>query len=409
MTTSESDHSEVRVPNYTYLIVGGGMTAAAAIAGIREGDHDGTIGLIGSESNQPYDRPPLSKALWKGDSLDSIWRNVDGSGATSHMGRTARSIDATKRQITDDQGTSYTYDKLLLATGCSPRRLPFGDDQIIYFRTVDDYERLRGMTNQGKRFALIGGGFIGSELAAALASNGKQVVMVFPDAAIGSRMYPADLATYMTSLYREKGVEVLAGATAISLALRDGKPVLTVQTDQGRSEREVHVDGVVAGIGAEPNVELAHAAGLTVDNGIRVDSSLCTSDPRIYAAGDVASYHDASLNVWRRVEHADNSTTMGGFAGVAMSGRPVSYDHLPFFYSDFFDLGYEAVGEVDSRLQMVADWTVPFREGVIYYLRDGRVRGVLLWNIWGQVDAARRLIGSPDILRAEDLKGRLPA
>lgn len=146
-----------------------------------------------------------------------------------------------------------------------------------------------------------------------------------------------------------------------------------------------------------------------MDNGIRVDTSLRTSDPRICAAGDVASYHDPSLNVWRRIEHADNASTMGGFAGLAMSGRPVSYDHLPFFYSDFFDLGYEAVGEVDSRLQMVAEWKVPCREGVIYYLRDGRVRGVLLWNIWGQVDAARRLIGSPDILRAEDLKGRLPA
>jgi 3-phenylpropionate/trans-cinnamate dioxygenase ferredoxin reductase subunit len=403
-------HSEHQMPTYTYLIVGGGMTAAAAVAGIREGDHDATIGVIGSESHPPYDRPPLSKALWKGDPLDSIWRKVDGSGVTSHMGRTARSLDPGNRQVLDDQGTSYTYGKLLLATGCSPRRLPFGGEQIIHFRTVDDYQRLRGMTDQGKRFAVIGGGFIGSELAASLAGNGKQVVMIFPDAGIGSRMYPADLAAYLTSLYREKGVEVLAGATATGYESRDGKPsLLRVQTDHGGSERTVSVDGVVAGIGAEPNVDLARAAGLTVDDGIRVDSSLCTSDPRIYAAGDVASYHDPSLNVWRRVEHADNATTMGGFAGVAMTGRPVSYDHLPFFYSDFFDLGYEAVGEVDSRLQMVADWKVPFREGVIYYLRDDRVRGVLLWNIWGQVDAARRLLGSRDTVRAQDLKNRLPA
>lgn len=404
-----ANHSEYKMPNYTYLIVGGGMTGAAAVAGIREGDHDGTIGIIGDESHPPYDRPPLSKALWKGDPLDGIWRNVDGIGVTSHIGRTVRSLDPNNRQVLDDHGTSYTYGKLLLATGCSPRRLPFGSGQIIYFRTVDDYARLRGMTDRGKRFAIIGGGFIGSELAASLASIGKEVIMVFPDAGIGSRMYPADLAAYVTSLYRENGVEVLAGATVTGCDLRDGKPILKVKLDKAGGEREVSVDGVVAGIGAEPNVDLAHAAGLAVDNGIRVDSSLCTSDPRIYAAGDVASYHDASLNVWRRVEHADNASTMGGFAGVAMSGRPVSYDHLPFFYSDFFDLGYEAVGEVDSRLQMVADWKVPFREGVIYYLRDGRVRGVLLWNIWGQVDAARRLIGSPDIFRAEDLKGRLLA
>ncbi|MEO6877791.1 MAG: FAD-dependent oxidoreductase [Gemmatimonadaceae bacterium] len=398
------------MPNYTYLIVGGGMTAAAAVAGIREGDHDGTIGIIGRESHAPYDRPPLSKALWKGDPLDSIWRNVDGGGVTSHIGRTVRSLDPKNGQVLDDQGTSYTYGKLLLATGCSPRRLPFGSGQILYFRTVDDYERLRGMMDQAKRFAIIGGGFIGSELAASLAGNEKQVVMIFPGAGIGSRMYPADLATYLTGLYREKGVEVLAESTVTGCELRDGKTqVLKVQTDQVGSAREVIVDGVVAGIGAEPNVDLARAAGLVVDNGIRVDASLCTSDPRIYAAGDVASYYDASLNVWRRVEHADNASTMGGFAGVAMSGRPVSYDHLPFFYSDFFDLGYEAVGELDSRLQMVADWKAPFREGVIYYLRDGRVRGVLLWNIWGQVDAARRLIASAEVVRAEDLKGRLPA
>ena len=398
------------MPTYTYLIIGGGMTAAAAVAGIREGDYDGSIGIISAEPHSPYDRPPLSKALWKGDPLDSIWRNVDGNGVTAHVGRTARSLDRKNRQIVDDQATTYKYDKLLLATGCTPRRLPFGGEQIIYFRTVDDFQRLRAMAKQGKRIAIIGGGFIGSELAASLVSDGEQVVMFFPGAGVGSRMYPPDLAAYVTGFYREMGVEVFPGATITGCELRDGKAsVLTVQTDQAGSTREVSVDGVVAGIGAEPNVELAQAAGLTVDDGIRVDSSLRTSDPRIYAAGDVASYHDSSLDAWRRVEHADNASTMGGFAGVAMSGRPVSYDHLPFFYSDFFDLGYEAVGELDSRLQMVADWKVPFREGVIYYLRDHRVRGVLLWNIWGQVYAARRLIGSPDIVRAEDLKGRLPA
>ncbi len=396
------------MPHYTYLIVGGGMTAAAAVAGIREGDHERSIGVIGSEAHPPYDRPPLSKALWKGDPLDSIWRNVDGSGATSHSGRTVRNVDPKKREVVDDQGTSYTYDKLLLATGCSPRRLTFGDDQILYFRTVDDYERLRGLTKQGKSFAIIGGGFIGSELAASLTSIGKAVVMVFPGAGIGSRMYPPDLSTYLVGLYREKGVEVLVGATATGCGLRDGKSVLMVNMDQTGDEREVVVDGVVAGIGVEPNVDLACAAGLNVDHGIRVDASLRTSDSRIYAAGDVASYHDPSLNVWRRVEHADNASAMGGYAGVAMAGRPVSYDHLPFFYSDFFDLGYEAVGELDSRLQMVADWKVPFREGVIYYLCDGRVRGVLLWNIWGQIDAARRLIASRDSFRAEELIGRLP-
>src|SRR5215467_9756396 len=150
--------------NYNYLIVGGGMTAASAVAGIREIDRKGTIGLIGAEPHPPYDRPPLSKALWKGDPLDSIWRNVDWQGVTSHVGRTARSLDPNSRQVVDDQGRSYTYGKLLLATGCRPRRLPFGEEQIIYFRSVDDWRRLRGMTGHRKRIAIVGGGFIASEL-----------------------------------------------------------------------------------------------------------------------------------------------------------------------------------------------------------------------------------------------------
>jgi NADPH-dependent 2,4-dienoyl-CoA reductase/sulfur reductase-like enzyme len=392
--------------NYNYLIVGGGMTAAAAVAGIREIDRTGTIGLIGAEAHPPYDRPPLSKALWKGDPLDSIWRNVERQGVTSHMGRTVQGLDANDRHVIDDHGMSYRYGKLLLATGCTPRRLPFGEGKIIYFRTVEDWQRVRAMLGPGKRIAIVGGGFIASELAASLANNDQQVVMIFPGEGIGSRMYPPELAAFLNGVYREKGVEVLARSTVTGCELRDEKVVLAVRVDPGGAQREVQVDGVVAGVGVQPNVELAKAAGLQVEDGIRVDSSLRTSDPRIYAAGDVASFYDPALNEWRRVEHADNATTMGGFVGVAMAGRTVVYDHTPFFYSDFFDFGYEAVGHVDSRLEMVTDWTVPYREGVIYYLRDGRVRGVLLWNIWGQVDAARRLI-APGSSAVKSLVGLL--
>src|SRR5262249_49748304 len=158
---------------FAYLIVGGGMTAAAAVAGIREIDRSGTIGLIGAEPHPPYDRPPLSKALWKGAPLDSIWLKVDGQGVTFHMGRTARSLDRTSRLVVDDLGMSYTYGKLLLATGCTPRRLPFGDAEIIYFRTVEDWQRVHAMAERCKRIAIVGGGFIGSELAASLANNNQ--------------------------------------------------------------------------------------------------------------------------------------------------------------------------------------------------------------------------------------------
>jgi NADPH-dependent 2,4-dienoyl-CoA reductase/sulfur reductase-like enzyme len=397
------------VPNYKYLIVGGGMTAAAAVGGIREADASGSVGLIGGEKHSPYDRPPLSKGLWKNKPFDSIWRKLPGQSVELRQGRKAVTLDAEHKRVTDDQGTVYGYDKLLLATGGTPRRLPFGDGQIIYYRTVDDYERLRALTAQGQRFAVIGGGFIGSEIAAALTLNGKSVVMAFPNEAVGARMFPPDLARFLNDFYRQKGVEVLAGELAGGLEEREGRHVLKVRKAQGQGEREVAADGVVAGIGIVPNVELAQAAGLTVDNGIRVDASLRTSHPDIYAAGDVANFHNPALDKRLRVEHEDNANTMGQLAGQAMAGRSVNYDHLPFFYSDLFELGYEAVGEVDSRLETVADWKESYREGVVYYLRDGRVRGVLLWNVWEQVDAARRLIAEPGPFHPESLKGRLPA
>jgi NADPH-dependent 2,4-dienoyl-CoA reductase/sulfur reductase-like enzyme len=167
------------------------------------------------------------------------------------------------------------------------------------------------------------------------------------------------------------------------------------------------VDGVVAGVGIQPNLELAEMAGLKVEDGIIVDEFLLTSHPDIYAAGDVASFYNPVLEKRMRVEHEDNAKTMGKFAGHNMAGDSTSYEHLPFFYSDLFDLGYEAVGEVDSSLDIVSDWQEPYRKGVVYYLKDQRVRGVLLWNVSHKVDAARALIAEPGPFRPEDLKNRL--
>jgi NADPH-dependent 2,4-dienoyl-CoA reductase/sulfur reductase-like enzyme len=163
----------------------------------------------------------------------------------------------------------------------------------------------------------------------------------------------------------------------------------------------------VAGLGILPNTELAQAAGLSVDDGIVVDDLLQASRPGVFAAGDVASFPNAALAMRMRVEHEDNANTMGRQAGRNMAGAGERYMHLPYFYSDLFDLGYEAVGELDARLEVVSDWKEPYREGVVYYLRDGRVRGVLLWNVWGQVDRARELIASPQAVRPDSLRGRL--
>lgn len=390
--------------HYRYLIIGGGMTADAAVRGIRELDSEGSIGLISMEPNPPYNRPPLSKGLWKGKPLDGIWRGTQDFEAELHLGREAQILDAQRKRVTDDQGMIYTFDKLLLATGGTPRRLPFGDEHIIYFRTLEDYRRLRALTEQGQRFGVIGGGFIGSEIAAALAMNDKDVVMVFPETGIGDRIFPRDLADFLNDYYRQKGVEVLADE--LITGLEDRGEQLALKTEGGR---EILVDGVVAGIGIQPNVEVARAAGLETEDGILVDEFLRTSHPDIYAAGDVAVFHNPALGSRLRVEHEDNANTMGQMAGRIMAGDSTSYDHLPFFYSDLFDLGYEAVGEMNAELETISDWKEPYREGVVYYVGEGRVRGVLLWNVWGQVDAARDLIAEPGPFQPEDLKGRLPA
>jgi len=394
--------------DYKYLIVGGGMTAASAIQGIREIDNTGAVGLIGTDTHPPYNRPPLTKGLWKGESIESIWRPIDQQNTTLHLGRTAQKLDPQSRQVTDDQGTVYAYEKLLLATGATPNRLAFGGDEIIYFRTLDDYQRLRDLARPGRRIAVIGGGFIGSEIAAALAMSGCEVVMLFPDEAICSRMFPSDLAAFLNDYYRQKGIDLVNGARVQAMETSNGKHRLRIDSAHPGSQTDVIVDVVVAGIGVTPNVELAQSAGLLVDQGIRVDAALRTSHPDIYAAGDVARFHNPALDRWLRVEHEDNANTMGEMAGASMAGKAVAYDHLPFFYSDLFDMGYEAVGELDSQLETVTDWKEPYQEGVVYYLRDGLVRGVLLWNVWEQVDAARGLIASKSPVRPADLKGRLP-
>jgi len=391
------------MPSFKYLIIGGGMTADAAVQGIREIDSIGRIGLISMETDPPYDRPPLTKGLWKDKSLDSIWRSAAKKHAELHLGRTVKALDIARKQATDDQGTVYSFEKLLLATGGEPRLLPFGTDKIIYYRTAADYRRLRALTEKGKRFIIIGGGFIGSEIAASLAMNGNKVTLIFPGPSIGNRIYPRDLSQFLNRYYEEKGVTVAPGETASALEERDSDIVIKT-----KSGREFAADGVIAGLGIEPNTALARSAGINVKNGIIVDAFLQTNAPDVFAAGDVAEFHNPALDQRLRVEHEDNANTMGKMAGRNMSGQRERYDHLPFFYSDLFDLGYEAVGELDSRLETVVDWKMENREGVIYYLREGRVRGVLLWNTWGQVDAARELIASHSTYHPADLKGKLP-
>ncbi len=389
--------------HYKYLIIGGGMTADAAVKGIRQVNKHDSIGLISNENHLPYSRPLLSKGLWKGEPLEKIWMATPTENVGLHLSRRVKSIDSVKKLVVDDKGTIYSFGKLLLATGGSVRRLNFNVDGIIYLRALDDYHNLKALTEYGKKFAVIGGGFIGSEIAAALAMNNKSVSMTFPEDGIGARVYPPDLSNFLNAFYQSKGVEVLSKDGVNNIEKHDSKYIVTTV-----SGKKLEVDGIVAGIGMQPNVELAQSAGLFVGNGIFVDEFLRTSNHDIYAAGDVANFFNPSLEKRIRVEHENNAALMGEIAGQNMAGGNLAYHQLPAFYSDLFELGYEAIGELDSRFEIVEQWKEQFREGVIYYLNQGRVRGVLLWNTWGQIDAARNLIAEKGPFNAENIKGRLP-
>ena len=389
---------------HRYLVVGGGMAADAAVHGIRERDRDGSVALVGEELDPPYNRPPLSKGLWKGDPPESVRRETAGPGVEMILGRRIVELDPRRHLAVDDRGETYGFERALLATGGRPRRLDFGGDGVVYFRGLADYRRLRERVRPGARVAVIGGGFIGSELAAALAMNEAAVTMVFPEAGIGARAYGPEISRAVTEMFRSRGVTVAAEDVPVAID-RDGASSV-VRTRAGRA---VVADVVVAGLGLEPAVDLARAAGLAVGNGIEVDARLRTSHPDVFAAGDVASVVSPATGLRVRVEHEDAALTMGAAAGRSMAGDETPYAHVPYFYSDLFDVGYEAVGELDARLEMVADWTAPLRQGVVYYLRDRRVRGVLLWNVFGKVDEARALLLDPTPVTAGALRGRIAA
>jgi NADPH-dependent 2,4-dienoyl-CoA reductase/sulfur reductase-like enzyme len=375
----------VKENTYRYLVVGGGMTGDAVCQGIRSVDADGRIGLVGEEPDPPYKRPPLTKGLWSGGAEEKIWRNTGDRDVDLHLGRRIVRIDPAAGTAVDDAGDVYRYEKLILATGGRARRLPQDGDGVVYFRTLGDYRRVRALSDDGARFVVIGGGFIGSELAASLRSQGREVTMVFPEEGVGWRTFPASLSRAVTDYYREKGIEVLT-ETLVGSVEQGG-----VRLEDGRL---LEADAVVAGLGIEPNVELAAEAGLPVDGGIVVDDhARVEGADNVWAAGDVARFPIAALGRSGRIEHEDHANNHGRLAGANAAGGDEVYDRLPFFYSDLFDLGYEAVGELDSRLQTIEVWQEPARKGVVAFVdADSRPRGVLLWNVWDRVDAARELI-----------------
>jgi 3-phenylpropionate/trans-cinnamate dioxygenase ferredoxin reductase component len=381
------------MPDYRYLIVGGGMTADAACRGIRDRDPDGSIGLVGEEQDPPYSRPPLSKALWQGKDEKSIWRGTADLGVELHLGKRISKLDRAARTATDADGGSFGYEQVLLATGGRPRRFPWDtSNDIVYYRRVGDFRKLHSLAEAGeKEFVVIGGGFIGSEVAAGLASTGSKVTLVFPEAGIGARLFPADMAESVNDLYRGHGVEVLPGESVSGIESAGDR--YTVRLESGR---RLQADAVVAGLGIEPATEVAERSGLSVSDGIVVDEYGRAGDSGdVWAAGDVARFPAKALGTDIRVEHEDQANSHGRAVGANMAGAEKPYTHLPFFYSDLFELGYEAVGEVDSRKETVVEWVEPFRKGVVVYLdAERRPRGFLLVDVWGKVEQATELIAA---------------
>jgi len=386
------------VNTYKYLIIGGGMAGDSAAKAIRKIDPEGTIGMISQDNKEPYDRPPLSKGLWKDIDYDEIGRDTADLGVDLHLLTTATKLDANKKLVRDDNGEEYKYGKLLLATGGTPRKLKIDVEDIIYYRTADDYLKLRALTDECNNFGVIGGGFIGSEIAAALAMNGKKATMLFLEKGLCGQILPESLSLHLSEYYQEKGVELHPEEAVTSVEKLDGG--FTVKTNAGS---ELTFDAIVAGLGIIPETGLAASAGIEIGNGIIVNEYLETSKKDIFAAGDVACMTNPALGVPMRFEHEDNANSSGEVAGKNMAGKKTVYDHLPFFYSDLFDLGYEAIGETNPGLDIVPDWQEELEQGVIYYMSENVVRGVLLWNVLGRVDEARDIINSGKTYEPGDL------
>jgi NADPH-dependent 2,4-dienoyl-CoA reductase/sulfur reductase-like enzyme len=367
---------------YKYVIIGGGLAGQRACDGIRKVDTDGTVALVTEEPHMPYQRPPLSKGYLTGkEELDHVYIREDDYYAQNHIevisGVRATKVDPAARSATLGEGRMLGYEKLLLATGGHAWRLPIpGNDlpEVFTLRTIEDADRIREAAGSGKRALVLGGSFIGSEVGASLAQLGLNVTMVFPEGRLLERIVPEELSAFLDAKYEANGVRILFGAKPRSL---EGKgTVERVELDNGQT---LDVDLVVMGVGIRLNTELARDAGLEMGEkgAVIVDECLRTSDPNVYAAGDIAAYPDPSSGKRLRVEHWDVARRQGLRAGRNMAGEEKPYTSLPYFFSDLFDLSFEAWGDLTTWDQTVLRGTLESGSFAFYYFDQDRMVGVL--------------------------------
>jgi 3-phenylpropionate/trans-cinnamate dioxygenase ferredoxin reductase component len=381
--------------NVRYCIVGGGAAAAAAIEGIRSRDPSGSILMLSRENHRPYRRPLLTKDLWYGTAtLDRLPVHPDewyvGHKVVVRLRHEVIEVDAESRRLWDERGEMIEYGDLLLATGCRPRRLHAEGSEISsvrYFRDLEDYLDLESRLERVQHVTMVGGGFTSVEMAAALRSRGKEITLVVPDEYPLHRLLPRDLGGPLLEYLREMGVETVSGDTLVKIEELNG--LVHARTLQGN---ELDTQLVLVDQGGEPLADLAEAAGLAIDDGIVVDEYGHTSNPHVWAAGDVAEYPDLALGVIIRVEGTDHAEQHGRAVGANMAGAEQPYTHLPLKWFSVGDLKFEGVGELWARLTTELVWAQPGHEGVVFYLRDDVIRGVLLINVPERIEWARGLI-----------------
>ena len=368
--------------DYIYVIVGGGLAGGSAIDAIRERDPKGSLALITQESHRPYQRPPLSKRYLLGETgldtvylhtqVDYIRKNVD-----LYLDSRVTTLIPGTRYVILDGGRQLQYSKLLLATGGRAKRLPFPGnnlEKVFTLRTIEDSQAIRDNAGKGKHALVLGGSFIGSEVASSLAQLGTQVTMAFPESRLLERVVPEEMSAHLHELYNENGVRILPGTIVERLEghLEVKKAVL----DNGET---LDVDLVVMGVGIDLNTDLTFEEELDLneEGAILVDETLCTSDPNIYAAGDIAAWPDPTFDRRMRVEHWDVAKSQGRCAGINMTGEFEAYTRLPYFFSDLFDLSVEVWGDLSQWDRTALRGTMEDGGFAYFYFDQDRLTGVL--------------------------------
>jgi NADPH-dependent 2,4-dienoyl-CoA reductase/sulfur reductase-like enzyme len=381
--------------HYRYVIVGGGTAAAAAIEGIRAHDADGSILLVSRENHLPYRRGPLSKEAWGGTfDLDRLSLHAaayyDELKVEVRLRREIVEMDAENHVLWDERGDSVGFDQALVATGCRPRRLQAAGAEtsgVRYYRDLEDFLDLERRLERIQHVTLVGGNFTALELASTLRARGKEVTFIFPEEYPLHRMLPRDLGEGVVEYLRRLEIETVSGDTIVQV--NEAGEFLHAKTYNGY---DLTTQLILVDQGGEAQVELAEAAGLDTDDGIVVDEYGRASRPGVWAAGDVAEFPYLALGQLMRVEGSDHAEHHGRAVGANMAGANVPYDHMPIKWFTLGDLRFEGVGELSSRTDHQEVWLEPGHEGVIFYLRDDIVRGVLLCNVPDRIEWARGLI-----------------